>query len=115
MASQRKLPGNRGSNGKTVSHWSADGKTVYYADGTSEVFNRNNVTGYTVTGLKYVPVEIKRADLAAFAESHAIVKNGGQLIGGYGEKELKSYEAVANVTANTNGLKKLQKLKMEAL
>ena len=59
---------------KTVSHWSADGKTVYYADGTSEVFNRNNVTGYTVTGLKYVPVEIKRADLAAFAESHAIVK-----------------------------------------
>ena len=96
-------------NGKTVSHWSADGKTVHYADGTSEVFNRNNVTGYTVTGLKYVPVEIKRADLAAFAESHAIVKNGGQLIGGYGEKELKSYEAVANVTANTNGLKKATK------
>ena len=96
-------------NGKTVSHWSADGKTVYYADGTSEVFNRNNVTGYTVTGLKYVPVEIKRADLAAFAESHAIVKNDGQLIGGYGEKELKSYEAVANVTANTNGLKKATK------
>ena len=96
-------------NGKTVSHWSADGKTVYYADGTSEVFNRNNVTGYTVTGLKYVPVEIKRADLAAFAEIHAIVKNGGQLIGGYGEKELKSYEAVANVTANTNGLKKVTK------
>lgn len=96
-------------NGKTVSHWSADGKTVYYADGTSEVFNRNNVTGYTVTGLKYVPVEIKRADLAAFAESHAIVKNGGQLIGGFGEKELKSYEAVANVTANTNGLKKVTK------
>ena len=96
-------------NGKTVSHWSADGKTVYYADGTSEVFNRNNVTGYTVTGLKYVPVEIKRADLAAFAESHTIVKNGGQLIGGYGEKELKSYEAVANVTANTNGLKKVTK------
>ncbi len=96
-------------NGKTVSHWSADGKTVYYADGTSEVFNRNNVTGYTVTGLKYVPVEIKKADLAAFAESHAIVKNGGQLIGGYGEKELKSYEAVANVTANTNGLKKVTK------
>ena len=96
-------------NGKTVSHWSADGKTVYYADGTSEVFNRNNVTGYTVTGLKYVPVEIKRADLAAFAESHAIVKNGGQLIGGYGEKELKSNEAVANVTANTNGLKKVTK------
>ena len=59
-------------NGKTVSHWSADGKTVYYADGTSEVFNRNNVTGYTVTGLKYVPVEIKSAALAAFADSHAI-------------------------------------------
>ena len=101
-------------NGKTVSHWSADGKTVHYADGTSEVFNRNNVTGYTVTGLKYVPVEIKRADLAAFAESHAIVKNGGQLIGGYGEKELKSYEAVANVTANTNGLKKVTKAEDES-
>ena len=53
-------------NGKTVSHWSADGKTVHYADGTSEVFNRNNVTGYTVTGLKYVPGEIKRADPVSY-------------------------------------------------
>ena len=34
---------------------------------------------------------------------------GVELIGGYGEKELKSYEAVANVTANTNGLKKATK------
>ena len=42
-------------------------------------------------------------------KANAIVKNGGQLIGGYGEKELKSYEAVANVTANTNGLKKVTK------
>ena len=96
-------------NGKTVSYWSKDGKTVYYTDGTSEAFNRNNVKGYTVTGLKYVPIQIKRADLAAFAEGHAIVKNGGQLIGGYGEQNLKAYEAVANVTANTNGLKKVTK------
>ena len=96
-------------NGKTVSYWSKDGKTVYYTDGTSEVFNRNNVKGYTVTGLKYVPVQIKRTDLADFAQSHAIVKNGGKLIGGYGEQQLKSYEAVANVTANTNGLKKVTK------
>ena len=44
-------------------------KQFYYADGTSEVFNRNNVTGYTVTGLKYVPVEIKRADLAALQKA----------------------------------------------
>ena len=96
-------------NGKTVSYWSKDGKTVYYTDGTSEAFNRNSVKGYSVTGLKYVPIQIKRADLAAFAESHAIVKNGGQLIGGYGEQNLKAYEAVANVTANTNGLKKVTK------
>ena len=96
-------------NGKTVSYWSKDGKTVYYTDGTSEVFNRNNVKGYTVTGLKYVPIQIKRTDLAAFAETHAIVKNGGQLIGGYGEQQLKSYDVVANVTANTNGLKKVTK------
>ncbi len=96
-------------NGKTVSYWSKDGKTVYYTDGTSEAFSRNNVKGYTVTGLKYVPIQIKRADLAAFAEGHAIVKNGGQLNGGYGEENLKAYEAVANVTANTNGLKKVTK------
>ena len=54
-------------------------------------------------------LRIKRADLAAFAESHAIVKNGGQLIGGYGEKELKSMKPLQNVTANTNGLKKVTK------
>lgn len=96
-------------NGKIVSYWSKDGKTVYYTDGTSEAFNRNNVKGYTVTGLKYVPVQIKRTDLAAFAQNHAIVKNGGKLIGGYGEQQLKAYEAVANVTANTNGLKKVTK------
>lgn len=92
-------------NGKTISYWSKDGKTVYYADGTSEAFNRNNVKSYQILGLKYVPVQISRADLSDFAAAHAIVKNGGQLIGGYGEGQLKSYEAVANVTANTNGLK----------
>ena len=96
-------------NGKTISHWSDDGKTVYYTDGTSEAFDRNNVKGYQVTGLKYVPIQIKRADLTEFAKTHAIVKNGGQLIGGYGENQLKSYTATANVTANTNGLKKVIK------
>ena len=54
-------------------------------------------------------MRLRELTFAAFAESHAIVKNDGQLIGGYGEKELKSYEAVANVTANTNGLKKATK------
>lgn len=76
-------------------------KTVTAADGT--VYT---MTGHEVTGLKYVPVKIKTADLEAFKASHTFIANGETLAGGYGELNLKAYSGlVANVDADTNGLK----------
>ena len=76
-------------------------KTVTSADGT--VYT---MTGHEVTGLKYVPVKIKTADLEAFKASHTFIANGETLAGGYGELNLKAYSGlVANVDADTNGLK----------
>ena len=83
--------------------FSIDGKTktVTAADGT--VYT---MTGHEVTGLKYVPVKIKTADLEAFKASHSFVANGEKLAGGFGEVNLKAYsDLVANVDADTNGLK----------
>ena len=83
--------------------FSIDGKTktVTAADGT--VYT---MTGHEVTGLKYVPVKIKTADLEAFKASHGFVANGEKLAGGFGEVNLKAYsDLVANVDADTNGLK----------
>ena len=83
--------------------FSIDGKakTVTAADGT--VYT---MTGHEVTGLKYVPVKIKTADLDAFKASHRFVANGDTLAGGYGEGQLSSYSGlVADVDADTNGLK----------
>lgn len=76
-------------------------KTVAAADGT--VYT---MTGHEVTGLKYVPVKIKTADLEAFKASHSFVANGETLAGGYGEVNLTAYSGlVAAVDADTNGLK----------
>ena len=83
--------------------FSIDGKTktVTAVDGT--VYT---MTGHEVTGLKYVPVKIKTADLEAFKASHGFVANGEKLAGGFGEVNLKAYsDLVANVDADTNGLK----------
>ena len=83
--------------------FSIDGKakTVTAADGT--VYT---MTGHEVAGLKYVPVKIKTADLDAFKASHRFVANGETLAGGYGEQNLQAYsDLVANVDADTNGLK----------
>ena len=68
-----------------------------------------NIKDYKVTGLKYVPVKVKTADLSALKEKYAVVENGGTLRGGYGEGNLSSYEVTANVTDNTNGLKEAAK------
>lgn len=76
-------------------------KTVTAADGT--VYT---MTGHEVTGLKYVPVKIKTADLEAFKASHSFVANGETLAGGFGEQNLQAYSGlVAAVDADTNGLK----------
>lgn len=83
--------------------FSIDGKakTVTAADGTV-----CTMTGHEVTGLKYVPVKIKTADLDAFKASHRFVANGETLAGGYGEQNLQAYsDLVANADADTNGLK----------
>ena len=83
--------------------FSIDGraKTVTAADGT--VYT---MTGHEVTGLKYVPVKIKTADLEAFEASHSFVANGETLAGGFGEQNLQAYSGlVAAVDADTNGLK----------
>ena len=62
-----------------------------------------------MTGIKYVPVKVKTADLSALKEKYVVVENGGTLIGGFSENQLKSYTAIADVTANTNGLKSAEK------
>ena len=99
----------------TVSHWSDDGKTFYLADGTAYGWNRGTVTKpdgttvkmdhYEISGTKYVPVRVANSDLDDFCSKYAVVKNGGQLVGGYSENKLTSYTLTAAVDANTNGLK----------
>lgn len=102
-----------------VSHWSSDGKTVYFTDGTSAGWNRGTLTltdgtkqtmtEYDVLGLKYVPVKVKSSDYASFKEKYSVVENDRTLIGGYGENNLKAYEVTASVDKNTNGLKTAEK------
>lgn len=67
------------------------------------------IVDYKVTGLKYIPVKVKTADLSTLKEKYTVVENGGTLQGGYGEGTLSSYTATANVTADTYGLKEAVK------
>lgn len=102
-----------------VSHWSSDGKTVYFTDGTSAGWNRGTLTltdgtkqtmtEYDVLGLKYVPVKVKSSDYASFKEKYSVVENNGTLIGGYGEMNLQAYKVTASVDKDTNGLKTAEK------
>ena len=95
--------------------WAADGKSFTTTDGKTVTWNRGEMTvdgktykmkDYEVTGLKYVPVKVKTADLAAFKQTHTFVANGDTLAGGYGEANLKAYsDLVADVDATTHGLK----------
>lgn len=101
-----------------LSHWEGkdqavmtDGTTYTYAKGVFTAKNGSSFTqkDYEVTGLKYVPVKVKTADLDSLKVKYTVVENGGELIGGYGENQLKSYKTIADVTANTNGLKTAEK------
>ena len=103
-----------------LSHWEGkdqavmtDGTTYTYAKGVFTAKNGSSFTQkeYEVTGLKYVPVKVKTVDLGSLKEKYTVVENGGELIGGYGENQLKSYKTIADVTANTNGLKTAEKQK----
>ena len=109
-----------GANGKEykVSHWT-DGNTAVLTDGSTITFEKGNITEadgstttmveYDVTGIKYVPVKVAAADYEDFCKTYAVVENGMDLTGGYGEGELASYAVKANVTAQTNGLKTVTK------
>ena len=83
----------------------AEKKAVFTAEDGSSFIQAD----YKVTGIKYVPVKVKTADLSALKEKYVVVENGGTLIGGFSENQLKSYTAIADVTANTNGLKTAEK------
>ena len=67
--------------------------------------NGNGEVWYEVLGTKYVPVRVATSDLADFCSKYTVVENGGQLVGGYSEKNLTAYTLTAAVDKNTNGLK----------
>ena len=89
-----------------LAYWK-DKDTFVTTDGQEVAFAnvKANIKDYKVTGLKYVPVKVKTSDYKAFKEKYTIVEKDGTLAGGYGEVNLKSYTAAADVTENTNGLK----------
>lgn len=109
--------------GKTLnlSYWKTvkgdDGKDKQIAvmtDGIEYTYNRGvftndsvtlNLKDYKVTGLKFVPVKVKAEDYEAFKAKYTVYENGSKLKGGYGENKLQVIDEVANVTADTNGLK----------
>ena len=70
---------------------------------------KESLDHYAVTGIKYVPVQVKAEDYADFAAKYPVVKNGETLVGGFSENNLKAYSETANVTVNTNGLKTVTK------
>ena len=78
--------------------------TLTFADNSTKKMDH-----YSVSGIKYVPVKVKASDYNDFKAKYSVVENKGTLIGGYAEGVLSSYEASANVTANTNGLKEAVK------
>ena len=104
-----------------ISYWTSANDAVL-TDGTTVKLNqpeRGQITKadgsvvefdhYTIVGLKYVPVAVKAADYEAFKSQFKVVEDGSTVAGGFGENNLQSYSAVADVTAETNGLKEAVK------
>lgn len=104
-----------------ISYWTSANDAVL-ADGTTVKLNqpeRGQITKadgsvvefdhYNVVGLKYVPVAVKAEDYEAFKSQFKVVEDGSTVAGGFGENNLQSYSAVADVTAETNGLKEAVK------
>ena len=104
-----------------ISYWTSANDAVL-TDGTTVKLNqpeRGQITKadgsvvefdhYTIVGLKYVPVAVKAEDYEAFKSQFKVVEDGSTVTGGFGENNLKSYSAVADVTADTNGLKEAVK------
>ena len=94
----------------TVAIWTpADRKTGTPASIQVNGRAKESLDHYAVTGIKYVPVQVKAEDYADFAAKYPVVKNGETLVGGFSENNLKAYSETANVTVNTNGLKTVTK------
>ena len=104
-----------------ISYWTSANDAVL-TDGTTVKLNqpeRGQITKadgsvvefdhYNVVGLKYVPVAVKAEDYEAFKSQFKVVEDGSTVAGGFGEYNLQSYSAVADVTAETNGLKEAVK------
>ena len=106
-------------NAYEMSYWK-DKENIVLTDGTTIGFSKGTITladgttktmaNYKINGIKYVPVKVAAADYDAFKEQYTVVENGGTLAGGYSEGVLNSYaDLVADVDANTNGLKEATK------
>ena len=94
----------------TVAIWTpADRKTGTPASIQVNGGAKESLDHYAVTGIKYVPVQVKVEDYADFVAKYPVVKNGETLVGGFSENNLKAYRETANVTVNTNGLKTVTK------
>ena len=104
-----------------ISYWTSANDAVL-TDGTTVKLNqpeRGQITKadgsvvefdhYNVVGLKYVPVAVKAEDYEAFKSQFKVVEDGSTVAGGFGENNLQSYSAAADVTAETNGLKEAVK------
>ena len=114
-----------------LDHWSSDGTTMIFADGSSAKFSKGVLTlndksgavytmktdtkaantepGYHITGIKYVPVAVSAEDYYDFCKDYTVTQNGDTMAGGFSEKNLEAYEYTAYVTADTNGLKTVSK------
>lgn len=95
-----------GSGSKTYEplYWT-DGSNFVAADGKTYNKSEIGMTQYEITGIKYVPVSVAAENYQAFCKAYTVTQNGEALVGGYSEKVLESYQEVACVTADTNGLK----------
>ena len=114
-----------------LDHWSSDGTTMIFADGSSAKFSKGVLTlndksgavytmktdtkaantepGYHITGIKYVPVAVSAEDYYDFCKDYTVTQNGDTMAGGFSENKLEAYEYTAYVTADTNGLKTVSK------
>ena len=92
------------TDGTTVKLNQPERGQITKADGSVAEFDH-----YSIVGLKYVPVAVKAEDYEAFKSQFKVVEDGSTVAGGFGENNLQSYSAVADVTAETNGLKEAVK------
>lgn len=86
-------------------YWIDANNFVDREDGQTYNKTEIGIKSYNITGIKYVPVAVRAQDYAQFVKDYEVTLNGEQMLGGYTERQLTGYDCVAEVTANTNGLK----------